>query len=86
MSKAKTSRHGCLKVLDKTSELASNDFQTALVLYRKQDWTAADNAFRRHLNVCPTDKAAKNYIARIATLTVSPPAKDWDGVWAFETK
>ncbi len=73
--------------------LASSDgsealehFHTGLDAYRRQDWDAAEAAFKACLESNPNDPAAAVYLDRVARLRTEPPPKDWDGVWVFETK
>jgi adenylate cyclase len=75
----------------KTPEFTSLQEQWANVLlcYRKQDWTGALHA----IELCRCDcqrfglvDLLDAYADRVQCLERSPPASDWDGVFAAETK
>jgi adenylate cyclase len=61
-------------------------FQAGLDAYRRQDWEAAERAFREILEAQPDDSASSIYLERITHLRSEPPPRGWDGVWVFETK
>jgi adenylate cyclase len=61
-------------------------FRAGLDAYRRQDWEAAETAFKLCLGAGSDDPAAAVYLERIAHLRAEPPPGDWDGVWVFETK
>ena len=63
-----------------------DSFQVGLEAYRKQNWDAADTAFKACLDSNPDDSAAAVYLDRVAHLRAEPPPAGWDGVWVFETK
>ena len=65
---------------------ALESFQAGLDAYRRHDWDAAEAAFKACLETDREDPAAAVYLERVAHLRAEPPAKDWDGVWVFETK
>lgn|GEM_PF-5305677 len=54
--------------------------------YLARDWTAATDGFAELAAVRPQDKAAAFYAERARHYAASPPAGDWDGTEAFETK
>ncbi|PIZ71372.1 hypothetical protein COY07_05015 [Candidatus Peregrinibacteria bacterium CG_4_10_14_0_2_um_filter_43_11] len=57
-------------------------FESALVLYRKNDFTVAQQQFTALADDAPSKRFAK----RCEEFTKNPPANDWDGVWVFEVK
>lgn len=61
-------------------------FERGLAAYRKQDWDAAETAFRAGLALVPTDLPCQVFLDRITTFRHSPPASDWDGVWTATSK
>ncbi len=56
----------------------------ALAAYRRQEWDAAEAAFRGLLARNASDGVAAHYLARIAELRREPPAPDWDGSETLE--
>jgi class 3 adenylate cyclase len=58
-----------------------NAFDRGLAAYRKQDWDAADAAFREGLIIVPADHPCQVFLDRIEAFRKSPPAADWDGEW-----
>lgn len=61
-------------------------FEQGLSAYRKQDWDAAEAAFRKGLAAVPNDPPSQVFLERIATFRASPPPSDWDGVWIASHK
>ena len=61
-------------------------FERGLAAYRKQDWDAAETAFRAGLALVPTDLPCQVFVDRMTTFRHSPPAKDWDGIWIATSK
>jgi adenylate cyclase len=59
--------------------------QQALKLYRNQQWDLAEMQWINLQNSQPHDLYAL-YIERIQLFRKIPPAKNWDGVYNFETK
>ena len=61
-------------------------FEAGLAAYRKQDWDAAEAAFRKGLAAVPDDRPSQAFLERIAAFRASPPPSDWDGVWVATHK
>jgi adenylate cyclase len=61
-------------------------FAAGLRLYRMRDWVNAEHFFREALDANPDDKPSKIYLERSGIYLVTPPAADWDGVWAMQSK
>jgi adenylate cyclase len=60
-------------------------YANALASYRKQDWAAAASAFKS------LEKAKPNvlydlYLTRIKQFKQTPPNKNWDGIYNYDTK
>ena len=58
---------------------------SALQAYRNQDWDAASKQFKRLEKTAPHALYAL-YLARIKQFKQTPPPKNWDGVFNYETK
>ena len=58
----------------------------ALQLYRAGDWARADAEFAALAEQSPDCAVYGVFRARIAQLRAAPPGRDWDGVYAFQTK
>ncbi len=58
----------------------------ALSAYRNRDWAAARALWQKVLAAAPQDSLATMYLQRIAHFELAPPAADWDGSAALETK
>jgi adenylate cyclase len=61
-------------------------FRTALLMYRKQDWDAAQEALKVLLNDEPETLLYELYLERIAHFRGEPPGDYWDGVFTHKTK
>ena len=65
-------------------------YPEALTLYRDGQWTAAEEAFLRILEMDSEeddkDGPSKTYAVRCQNYQEHPPAELWDGVWVMETK
>ena len=61
-------------------------FAEGLARYRQGDFEAAITWFDRALSSNPGDRASEIYLGRCRQLHKSPPAGDWDGVWAMAEK
>ncbi len=56
-------------------------FETGLLHYRKQEWDAAEAAFRQCRQQVPEDPPSAVFLERIQTFREAPPAQDWEGAW-----
>jgi class 3 adenylate cyclase/CHASE3 domain sensor protein len=61
-------------------------FESGLQHYRRQEWDAAEAAFRQCLEQVPEDPPSTAFLERIRTFREAPPAQDWDGVWVALSK
>ena len=61
-------------------------WESAIDLYRAQEFSLAEEAFRRVLSERPEDGPASVYAARCSDLRVNPPGADWDGVFVMTHK
>jgi adenylate cyclase len=61
-------------------------FRQAVLLYRQQDWDAAQEALERLLNQEPGCLLYELYLERITTYREDPPGEYWDGVFTHKTK
>ncbi len=61
-------------------------FKQAVLLYRQQDWDAAQEALERLLNQEPACLLYELYLERITAYREDPPGDYWDGVFTHETK
>ena len=68
-----------------TLELAQ-EFENGLKAYREREWAAAEERFKRCLEMRPADRPSAIYMERIAEMRRSPPPADWDGVWHLSKK
>ena len=57
-----------------------------LELYRQMDFSAAQQQFRKALQVIEKDGPSLTYVDRCQHLIDKPPAADWDGVWTHARK
>ncbi|MDR3147877.1 MAG: CHASE2 domain-containing protein [Treponema sp.] len=73
---------------DANSELREkvNLFHQALTFFEAQDWNRALILFARVLDTYPDDNPSLVYLKRCQTYRLSPPAKDWDGVFNLNEK
>jgi class 3 adenylate cyclase len=65
---------------------ALSRFQAGMGNYRQQNWPQAIADFSACQEALPDDAPSGTYLARIKQLQASPPPKDWDGVWDFDSK
>ncbi|HVH79346.1 MAG TPA: adenylate/guanylate cyclase domain-containing protein [Stellaceae bacterium] len=61
-------------------------FVAALGDYREQRWDRAAKGFRDCLSIVPDDPPSRIFLDRLAQFSAEPPAQDWDGVWALQSK
>jgi adenylate cyclase len=76
---------GTAEQLNQQTLDALNLYSEALKHYANQEWDAAETQFKN------LDKAASHplyelYLARIKQFKKTPPDKNWDGVYTYETK
>jgi adenylate cyclase len=69
---------------EKKKQLES--FEAAWEIYKTRDWEAAHHMFTEHLKSFPDDGPAQTLLERADTYRRTPPPKNWDGVYDFETK
>jgi adenylate cyclase len=66
-----------------------NLYHEALKLYRNQDWDLAEKQLKTLTKMTEHDSNAQlyaMYLVRIKQFKKTPPAKNWDGVFTYETK
>jgi class 3 adenylate cyclase len=61
-------------------------FHTALDLFEKYDWPAAETAFTSVLEQYPHDGPSQLYLERCRQYRQTPPEPDWDRVFNFNEK
>ena len=61
-------------------------FADGLAAYRDSAWERALTAFESCLRIAPDDRPSEVFLDRIAGFRKQPPADNWSGVWALETK
>ncbi|HEY3128309.1 MAG TPA: adenylate/guanylate cyclase domain-containing protein [Acidobacteriota bacterium] len=61
-------------------------FNAIIRSYWKRDWDRSCALILRHLERFPNDPVAGTYLKRCQHFLQVPPAPDWDGVFALETK
>lgn len=61
-------------------------YAQGLALYRQQDFSAAERAFRKALLFDKTDQPSQLFLDRCRQLQQSPPGEDWNGTWQFYQK
>ena len=61
-------------------------FESGLAHYRKQEWDAAEAAFRQCLAQVPDDRPSQVLIERMQLFRETPLGPDWDGVWVALSK
>ena len=62
-------------------EAMAEEFNAALALYRKWQWSEARERFAAILGRLPEDKPCKIYIERCEFYVDNPPPDNWDGVF-----
>jgi adenylate cyclase len=77
---------GFARHLGKAQRQLVESFERGLAAYRKQDWDAAETAFRAGLAQVPDDHPSQVFLERITAFRQSPPARDWNGVWVATHK
>lgn len=61
-------------------------FTEGLSLYRKSDFTAAQQVFGQAALLNPADRMSALYVERCALFLAEPPVGEWDGVWVMTSK
>jgi hypothetical protein len=61
-------------------------FNTAIGIFEKRDWTAAEAAFEAVLNLESDDGPAQLYLDRCRANRKNPPPADWDGINDIDQK
>jgi adenylate cyclase len=57
-----------------------HEFENGLKAYRAREWAAAEQQFKRCLEIRPADRPSALYIERISGMRTNPPPANWDGV------
>jgi adenylate cyclase len=70
---------------DELHELVQS-FDKVLKAYEAREWAEASGLAQQHLKRFPDDKVAAIYLERCSQFSVTPPASDWDGVFALKSK
>lgn len=70
---------------DELHELVQS-FDKVLEAYEAREWAEASDFAQQHLKRFPDDKVAAIYLERCSQFSVTPPASDWDGVFALKSK
>lgn len=63
-----------------------DQFETALGLYRRQNWDQALAGFSQCLDIDPRDGPSQVFIERIQAFRQNPPGEYWDGTWSSSFK
>lgn len=61
-------------------------FESGLQLYRDQQWNDAISMFKTVLKTHESDYASKMYVERCEKYRLTPPPKEWDGVYVMTSK
>lgn len=61
-------------------------FSEALAAYRNANWERAQKLFESILAFHPEDKPSRLFLERISHFRITPPPKDWVGVYEMKTK
>ncbi|MFI4939014.1 MAG: CHASE2 domain-containing protein [Burkholderiales bacterium] len=72
--------------LDETMRHALSRWQTALALFREQNWDGAEPIIRELHLAWPEQRLYELYLDNIAAFRAAPPGPNWDGVTTFKTK
>ncbi len=72
--------------LPKEQMEALDHYSEGLEAYRSQRWQAALEQFENVLSLLPKDEPSRVLAERCRVYMVSPPGKDWDGVFQQTTK
>jgi adenylate cyclase len=72
--------------VDTTTLTLRTHFAAGLAAYRRQAWSDAESEFRAALGLLGTDGPSRVFLERVTHLRETPPAADWNGVWAMTSK
>jgi adenylate cyclase len=72
--------------VDQTTLTLRTHFAAGLAAYRRQAWSDAESEFRAALGLASHDGPSRVFLERVAHLRETPPAADWNGVWALTSK
>ncbi len=61
-------------------------FNNSVALYQLQEWSGAEEGFRRYLEYQPEDVTASLYLDRIRQYLSTPPSAAWNGVFSHTSK
>ena len=61
-------------------------FNEGYELYKRREWTKGADCFQRVLEIDEKDGPSLTYLERCMAFQSHPPADDWDGVYAMESK
>jgi class 3 adenylate cyclase len=56
-------------------------FHEALVFFEKREWSAAEEGFKKVLDVAGDDSPSRIFLDRCNTFKTTPPPDEWDGVY-----
>lgn len=63
-----------------------NYFHKAMELFEAQNWSEANEMFKKTRKVIPEDAPSEIYMKRCLKFSQDPPPKDWDGVFNLTQK
>lgn len=61
-------------------------FNNSVALYQLQEWSEAEEGFKRYLEYQPEDLTALLYLERIEQYLSTPPSQTWNGVFSHTSK
>ncbi|PKL38129.1 MAG: hypothetical protein CVV44_13255 [Spirochaetae bacterium HGW-Spirochaetae-1] len=73
-------------MITKEKEEVLKYYNLGLTAYKQRKWDDAIKAFEMALKVDPHDGPSGVYLKRANDYKVTPPPKDWDGVFTMTTK
>jgi adenylate cyclase len=56
-------------------------FHEALAIFEKREWSAAEEGFKKVLDVAGDDNPSRIFLDRCNTFKTTPPQDEWDGVY-----
>lgn len=72
--------------LDAAMGRLRDHFEAGLAAYRASKWSAAEQEFRKCLEINAQDQPSATFLARIAKFRETSPPAGWDGIWTFTGK